>query len=212
MRQTVANKRQRGFSLIELMIVLIITILITAISITSISSITKNYRIGGDTRSISAQINLARMRAAAGFTHGRVYMDLSANTFHVAVWSKASACWQTAGETTCTATTSPVTALASGDTFGFGSVSAGPTAATITIAQAGSCKPGVAGASAGTAISSTACIEFNSRGYPVDSSNAIIASDAIYIGNNAQRYSGVAVSISGQPTSYRYSGSSWFLY
>jgi hypothetical protein len=131
--------------------------------------VSRNFRLGGDTRSISAQINLARMRAASGFTHARVYLKLDTNTYRLETWNKAGACWQTDGDTnSCTQTTSPVTALGWGNSFGFGSISAGPTAATNTIAQAATCRSGVAGASPGTATSSTACIEFNSRGYPVD--------------------------------------------
>ena len=210
MRQTVANKRQRGFSMVELLIVVIILFILLSIAIPSITSIGQSLRIGGDTRAIAAQLHLARMRAAADFTHARVYIDLNGNTFRVEIWNKASACWQTDGDSnSCTQTTSPVTPLAQGDTFGFGSISAGPTAATSTIAQAPVCKVGVAGASAGANISNTACIEINSRGYPVDSTNAIVASDAIYLTNNSQLFSAIAVSIAGQPTAYSYSGSGW---
>jgi prepilin-type N-terminal cleavage/methylation domain-containing protein len=210
MRQKMANKRQRGFSIVELLIVVIIMFILLSIAVPSIMSITRSFRIGGDTRSIAAQIHLARMRAAADFTHARVRVDLNANTFRVDEWNKASGCWQAdGGSTDCPQTTSPVTPLAQGDGFGFGSISAGPTAATSTIAQAPVCTLGVAGASAGANISNTACIEFNSRGYPVDSSNAIVASDAIYLTNNSNRYSAIAVSIAGQAAAYNYSGSSW---
>jgi len=207
------DQAQRGFTLIELMLVVFFTVLITAMAVTSIPTISRNYRIGGDTRSITAQINLARMRAASGFTHARVYMKLDANSYRLETWNKSGSCWQTDGDSnSCTQSTSPITALATGDTFGFGTISAGPTTATSTIAQAGSCKPGVAGASAGTAIANTACIEFNSRGFPVDTSNAIVANDAIYLGTNSTDYYAVAVTISGQPAAYRYGGSSWVQY
>jgi prepilin-type N-terminal cleavage/methylation domain-containing protein len=211
MRQKMANKRQRGFSIVELLIVVIIMFILLSIAVPSIMSITRSFRIGGDTRSISAQINLARMRAAADFTHARVRVDLNANTFRVEEWNKASGCWQAdGGSTDCPQTTSPVTPLAQGDGFGFGSISAGPTAATSTIAQAPVCKVGdTTGPGAGANIANTACIEFNSRGYPVDSTNAIVASDAIYLTNNSNRYSAIAVSIAGQTTAYSYSGSSW---
>jgi len=40
---------------------------------------------------------VARMRAAADFSHARVYVDLNSNTFHLEVWNKASGCWKTDG-------------------------------------------------------------------------------------------------------------------
>jgi prepilin-type N-terminal cleavage/methylation domain-containing protein len=215
------NRSQRGFSLIELMIVVLITIIITGMAVTSIPRITNNFRISGDTRNISAQLSQARMVAAAQFTHARVYMKLDSNSYRLEVWNKAgdathtTGCWETYGDIAanlCTQATSPITPLGWGDTFGYGSITSGPTAATTTIAQAPKCTPGVAGASAGTAINNTACIEFNSRSYPVDSTNTLVTSDAIYLGNNSTTYSGIAVSIIGQPTAYGYSGTAWFKY
>jgi type IV pilus assembly protein PilA len=200
----------RGYSLVELLIVVIVVLILASMAIPNIQSIARGSRTTGDARSISAALNLARMRAAADFSHSRVYMDLNGSTFHVETWNKSGGCWQTEGDSNaCTQITSPVTVLDSGDTFGYGTITSGPTAATSTIAQAPGCTPGVAGAAAGTAVSNTACIEFNSRSYPVDSTNNIVASDAIYITNNQKFYSAVAVSISGQPAVYRRSGSSW---
>src|SRR5882762_6134816 len=94
-----ANKRQLGFSVVELMIVVIILGVLLGIAVSSVTSITRIYRIAGDGRGIAADLNVARMRSAADFTHARVYMDLTANTFHLEVWNKGSACWKTDGDT-----------------------------------------------------------------------------------------------------------------
>jgi Tfp pilus assembly protein FimT len=201
--------RAHGFSMIELLIVVICVIILMAISIPSVTGLARSFRIGGDTREIAAQLNLARLRAAANYTHARLYVDLSANTYHLEVWNKASSCWQTYEDSNaCTQTTSPVVPLAPGDTFGFGSIPTGPTAATSTPAQAPACISGVAGPTPGSTTSNTACIEFNSRTYPVDSTNKVVASDAIYI-QNAEGSQAIAVSVAGQPAQYRYTGSAW---
>jgi type IV fimbrial biogenesis protein FimU len=209
-RRANTKQRDRGFSLVELMTVVILVGVLASIAIPNFLSISRSARNTGDARAISGALNLARMRSAANFTHARVYMDLSGNTFHVEMWNKASSCWQTDGDSnSCTQTTSPVTALNTGDTFGFGSISAGPTAATNTIAQAPLCTAGVGGTAPGSTTANTACIEFNSRSFPVKSDGSIVASDAIYIGNNSNYYSAIAVSISGQPAAYSYTGSAW---
>jgi Tfp pilus assembly protein FimT len=207
------HKRQAGFSTIELMVSLGILFTVAGFVVPSITTVTRMYRMQGDARSLAVDLNLARMRAAGDYSHARAYIDLNGNTFHVEVWNKVGGCWQTDGDANaCTQTTSPVTLLATGDSFGFGSISAGPTTATATIAQAPACKTGVAGTSPGTDIANTACIEFNSHGYPVDSTNTLIASDAIYITSSQKVFFVVTAPIGGQPTTYSYSGSAWSLF
>jgi Tfp pilus assembly protein FimT len=213
MRQTVTDKRQLGVSMLEILVGVAILMTLLGFAAPSITNITRTYRISGDARSIGVDLNLARARAAADYSHARAYMDLSGNTFHVEVWNKVGGCWQTDGDSNpCTLATSPVTLLAPGDTFGFGSISAGPTAATNTIAQAPACTTGVAGASSGSNIANTACVEFNSRGYPVDRTNALVAGDAVYVINSQKLCFAVAVPVAGQPTTYSYTGSAWALF
>lgn len=202
---------ERGFSMIELMLVVTVITIVLGITIPTVAAITRNFRITSDTRSISAQLNLARMRAAAGETHARVYMDLSGNSLHLEIWNKTSTCWQTDGDSNnCTQTSSPVIPLAPGGSFGFGSIANGPTGTAA--AQAPACTAGVAGPAPGSTTANTACVEFNSRSYPVDSTGAIVASDTVYLGNNGKAYSAVAVSIAGQPTAYAYSGGAWIAF
>jgi prepilin-type N-terminal cleavage/methylation domain-containing protein len=203
------NKRtgQRGVTLVELSMVVVAGLILTAATLPALTSLTQGFRISSDTRAISAQLNLARMRAAADFTHARVYVNLTGSTYHLEIWNKASTCWQTIGDTNaCTQASSPVIPMASGDTFGFGSIATGP---LVAPAQAPACISGVAGPSPGSTTANTACVEYNSRGYPVNSSNTIVASDAIYMANNSKFYYAITVAISGQPSGYRYTGSAW---
>jgi prepilin-type N-terminal cleavage/methylation domain-containing protein len=212
MSTAIKFKQQAGVSLIETLAVVFILSILLAFAVPMGRSISQVYAIAGDVRSISADLNLARMRAAADFTHARLYADLAGNTYHVDFWNKTKSCWQTFNDlaaNTCTAANSPVIKLAPGDSFGFGSLTQGPTTATSTIAQAAACNSGVAGTSPGTATANTACIEFNSRGFPVDSTGKVVASDALYVQNNLKNlFSAVTVPVAGQPTMYNYSGAS----
>jgi Tfp pilus assembly protein FimT len=214
MRRTVkADKRQLGVSMIEILVGVAILTTLLGFGVPSVTTIMRMYRISGDARNISATLNLARMRAAADYSHARAYIDLTGNTFHVEVWNKVSGCWQTdGGSNDCPQTIRPVTSLGQGDIFGFGSLAAGPTTATAAIAQAPICTAGVAGAAPGANIANTACIEFNSRGYPVDSTNTLVASDAIYVTSGGKSCFAVTVPIAGQPSLYSYNGSAWAVF
>jgi Tfp pilus assembly protein FimT len=214
-----AKKRQAGFSTLELMVVIAMSLIITAIAIPSYLNVSASLRVAGDLRELNGLVSQAKMRAAADFTHARAYVDLTGNTFHLEVWNKSgnsgAGCWKTDNDVVnaCTQTSSPVTALAQGDTWGFGNtVTAGPTAAQSTISQAPGCTPGVAGGSAGSAKANTACIEFNSRGNPVNSAGALTAVGALYLGNNVS-IEAVTVSATGLiqtwSTSTAGTGSSW---
>jgi hypothetical protein len=117
----------------------------------------------------------AKLRAAADFTHARVYANLSGNTYHLEIWNKSgnggAGCWQTDGDTanTCTAASSPVQYLSQGVTFGYGVIATPPANTETTIGQAPLCYTGYAGqATNTTSVANTACIEFNSRGEPSD--------------------------------------------
>lgn len=218
MKAAAKNQRQAGVSLPETLVVLGIVSVLASVVVPVSQNITQGCALSGDTRSVGAALNLARMRAASDFTHARLYTDLSGSTFHVELWNKAGNCWQTYNDiaaNTCTKTTSPVTALAAGDSFGFGSISTGPTADTSTVAQPATCQTGSVGnPDGGTAIANTSCIEFNSRGFPVDNTGAVVASDAIYVQNSVKNlFSAVTVPVAGLPAMYSYSGAStWASY
>ena len=213
-RTTRRANRMRGFSIIELVVAVLIIMILSAIALPSSITMLRNYRAQGDARSIAGQIALARMRAAAGFTQVRLYVNLNANTYRIDVWNKAGAgCWQTDSATVaCDAPTTAAAAvpqdiqLSQGDAPGFGAVVAAPPGTQTVFGQAPACLD-----NAGGAIANTACVVFNSRGIPVIPgfpgvpivNNTPTGDDAIYFTNNAGLTYAVTVSASGKTSMWR---------
>jgi hypothetical protein len=67
-----------------------------------------------------------------------------------------------------------------------------------TVGQASQCLN-----NAGTAIGGTACIVFNSRGLPIDSTGAPIGTNAIYIKDNVNTIYAITVAATGLPKLWR---------
>src|SRR5713101_9171044 len=124
--------RTRGFTLIEVLVVLAVTAILMAIAVPQFQRITQVLRISGDMRDITGTVAQAKMHAAADFTHARARANLVANTFQLETWNKAGAggagCWQTVGDpaNACTVGASPVQRLSTGVTFGVDQVTAPP--------------------------------------------------------------------------------------
>src|SRR5258708_13226757 len=133
------GSRTRGFTLLELLVVLAVTAILMAFAVPQFQRIAQCLRISGDMRDIAGTIAQAKMHAAADFTHARARANLAANTFQLEIWNKAGAgCWQTVGDPAnpCTIGTSPIQPLSTGVTFGFGAMTAPPPNTQLALAQA----------------------------------------------------------------------------
>jgi type II secretory pathway pseudopilin PulG len=196
------SDHSKGFSTLELLVVMFVSLVIAALAIPGFNQVKRTLRISGDARDLNGAINQAKIQAAAGFTRSRVYVDLGAttpNTFHVDVWNKANSCWQVVGDLNnpCLVPgTSPVQYLSSGVSLGFSGVGAPPPNTQAGgIQQAPRCF-GPKGLALGL-VASTACITFNSRGIPIVPATGVpTGNDAIYITDNTQVY-GVTVGATG---------------
>ena len=184
-----ADRQARGFSLIELLMVVGMTAVIGAIAVPMMSNTMKNFKIVGDARSLSSAVSLAKLRAASQFTQARVYIDRDAGTFRVESWRKTGVpAW---------VTDQAATPLSSGVAFGYGVVGAPPASTQAAIDQAPACVD-----AAGAAIGNTSCILFNSRGIPVDAAGAPpnvggpTGNDALYISDGGAVF-GLTVSATG---------------
>jgi Tfp pilus assembly protein FimT len=168
------DKKDLGFTSFELTIVLALMLIVGVMSIPSLRRTLEAYRGSSASRGIAGQLALSRMRAASDFTRTKLSIDTTNNTYVRSVYDKTLG-WQPEGGTQY---------LDQRVSFGFGS---------ITAAAGGQ-----------STISQTTDIYFNSRGIPIDSGGTPIATDVIYLNNNAGTYYAVSVNMTGQIRNLKY--------
>jgi Tfp pilus assembly major pilin PilA len=178
-----------GFTFLEIAVVVALVLVLAGVSLPYMNRTLGSMRLSGAARSISNGIQVAKLRSAAKFTRARLYVDKSANTFHLEILDTSvvpTPHWTVDGGTTY---------LPSGVTFGFNPVATPPqNTQPAGINQAAACKD-----DNGIVIGNTACILFNSRGIPVlDNQPAYppTDADAVYITNGTEVY-GVTVLATG---------------
>jgi Tfp pilus assembly protein FimT len=171
-----------GYSLVELLVVLFIIITFAAIAIPNLMTMVGNLKTRGDARDLNGEIVLAKMRAASDYARARVYADLSAKTFHIDVYQSGGSGWVADGGTQ---------SLSNSVTFGYGSLTS-PPAGMTSLSQAPLCLQD----NLTSTVANTACIMFNSRGIPVDSTLTPTGSDALYV-TDGKSITGVTVSVTG---------------
>ena len=174
--------KERGFTLIEVMMAVGILGVLFALGMPMMTTAIDSFRLSGDGRTMANAVAVARMRAAATFTRARLFVDITGKTYTVQRYDKATATWVNDGG---------VNLISAQDTFSYGSVTTPPPNTQGTIGQSPLCKN-----NANADIANTACIVFNSRGIPVDSSNQPTATNALYVRNSHTVYA-VTVSATG---------------
>ncbi|MGH9785777.1 MAG: pilus assembly FimT family protein [Terriglobia bacterium] len=189
-----ARHGERGFTLVELVIVVAIALIVSAMAVPQFVTIRRNYRSLGDSRNIHSEIVLAKMRAAANFTRARARFDLNARSYRLEIWNRATNVWATEGG---------IERLTPDVRFGVGALTTPPPSTQAILGQSPECRPGDAtGPAGGAAIANTACVEFNSRGIPVDTGANPFGNNGIYITDGTSVY-GSTVSITGQAQAWR---------
>jgi Tfp pilus assembly protein FimT len=193
------NVGSKGFHLIELMAVLGIVMIAAAIAVPQLASSLRSYRAASDTRTLSSQIALARMRAANKFTRARV--RLSGTSYIIETQSNAPAPCDTA--TWVNETTNAATGTISATTGGLNNLSSQVSFSTTHVPTAA---PPLTGAPAQPANN---IIYFNSQGIPVNCAGNTVAGYAVYLTNTAGDLYAATVFPSGKVSSWKYISGRW---
>lgn len=161
-------RQTSGFSAIELLIVVAIVGTMAAIGIPLSSAMIDDIKIRGDAQGLSAAVAQARLMSAAKFTHSRLFVNLSANSYRIQVWNRTGTPgWIAAGDDFL---------LTDRARFGFGTVTAPPANTTASLTQAPACFDDL-----GAAIAGTACLIFNSRGISVTAAGPPATTQGLFL-------------------------------
>ncbi len=177
---------QRGFSLLEAIIVVAVTLVLTAMAAKGFQSIKNSYELNTATREIASLAQLARGRATGRATRFRVLIDTSDRSF------KMQSC--TARSTnTCTTWTDDTQSQS------------GVLPASVSFITSG-----VSPAPQGSSVTYPTDFTFNSRGLQVNDTGVPVDNRCFYLqGQQVGRIMAVCTTLTGRTVVWRLSGSTW---
>ncbi len=191
-------KKDSGFSMLELLLVMLVLVIIIATGLPQALTAVKGYRLHSDAAAVASQLNVARFRATSQYAPYSLTVDVTNNQF-----SMQRLCGPTLSsvDSNCTgsaylprSTTQPdsiTLPLATQDSF-------------TTTNPGGTTYPGtITGGSASTTF------YFNTRGMPVDGSGNPVSNGGgvIYLTNTNNLTDAVVVSVGGRISVYNWSPS-----
>ena len=177
-------RRDSGFSAVELLIVVAIIGSMAAIGLPLSSGMIDDMKMRGDAQGLSAAVAQTKLTAAAKFTHARLFVNLSQNTYRIQIWNRTGTPgWVNANEGQF---------LSDRSQFGFGSATAPPPNTQVSLAQAAACRDDL-----GVDIPSTACLIFSSRGTSVTAAGPPATTQAVYLAGPSGTF-GIILGAAGQ--------------
>ena len=193
-------KRNSGFSMLELLVVILILGIIVAIAIPQAINAVKAYRLHSDAGAVAAQMNVTRFRATSQNVPYRLNIDVS-TTPHSYTMERLCGNTPSSVDSSCTTPYAPFTVpqleggrqyLSTGDYF-------------IRVNPGGTVNPGTLTSGNGTTV-----FYFNTRGMPVTSAGAPMANggSVIYVTNRANLNDGVVLTVGGRISVYQWNPSS----
>ncbi len=202
------RKANCGFSMLEILVVLLIMGIIVALALPTAINSMKGYKLHADATSIASYLNVARMNAASQYAPYRLVVNVSARTFWL--------------EEMCGAKTSAVDAACNGSNYytplATPKLSGGTQYFSSEIIPS-SCRPS---SITGTLYPGTITgdlspcpdplyMYFNTRGSPVNNSGQPMSNggDVLYLQAPNGLVDAITVSLGGRVSVSTWSGSAW---
>lgn len=202
------RKTNHGFSMMEILVVLLIMAIIVALALPTAINSLKGYKLHSDATSIASYLNVARMKAASQYAPYRVVVNVAARTYWI--------------EELCGAKTSTIDSACTGANY-YTQLSSpklvGGTQYFSPDISVFSCRPSSITGSLypGTiAADPSPCPDplymyFNTRGSPVDGSGSPMSNggDVLYLQSQNGLVDGITVSLGGRVSVSTWSGTGW---
>lgn len=181
------HRGSRGFTMLEIVLVLAIGLIIAAMALLGLRSAQRGYRAPGDARALANQLQVAKMKAASSFTRVRLNADLVNGTYQLETLDRATNNWNADGAALL---------LTQGVTYSFGAAPRVPPALPPA-----------------APLAQNEPIIFNTRGMPVDNNGNPVGTYALYVTDDERHTFAVTITASGQVQVWRLDTTgNWSLY
>lgn len=182
LNETEAPSRERGFSLIELVILLALAGIVAGFSIPTLSSSMRRWQLASDARNIATNLTYAKFGAISQMTHCRLSFDVEGNQWSLSKYNRTTSAYALQG--------SP------------NQLSNGLANSGIQLRSDSSSAP------SGFSTSSSVSITFNSRGIPIDATGKPTSNNVVYLSDAREEYA-VTVSLTGKVQLWKLISGQW---